>query len=84
MNAPDWKLEVERVTPSLRIQLTNDNKDWRIHLESMTHYFNVIRNLDGDIKERLKTLKSDIEKGLEKIVSREKYINTQFEGQVGG
>ncbi len=82
INAPEWKLEVERVTPHLRIQLTNDNKDWRIHLESMTHYFQVIKNLDGDVKERLKTLKNDIEKGLEKIVSREKYINTQFEGQV--
>ena len=31
----DWKLEVERVTPMLKVQLTSDNRDWRVHLEQM-------------------------------------------------
>ena len=38
----EWKLEVERVTPLLKVQIHNDNKDWRIHLEQMNTYRQVI------------------------------------------
>ena len=34
----EWKLEVERVTPSLKVHIRTDNKDWRTHVDQMhTH-----------------------------------------------
>ena len=34
-NAEKWRLEVERVAPSLKVTVTVNNKDWRCHLEQM-------------------------------------------------
>ncbi|KAI8843317.1 Intraflagellar transport protein 57 [Chytriomyces hyalinus] len=78
----EWKLEVERVAPMLRVQISNDNKDWRIHLEQMaTNHSTIISSL-SESKSQLGKLHGEIEKTLEKISSREKYINTQFESQI--
>ncbi|KND00465.1 uncharacterized protein SPPG_04781 [Spizellomyces punctatus DAOM BR117] len=77
----EWKLEVERVTPMLRVQIANDNKDWRIHVESMKHHHSTITSSISETQSQLNKLHADIEKTLEKISSREKYINTQFESQ---
>ncbi|KAI9096916.1 intra-flagellar transport protein 57 [Phlyctochytrium arcticum] len=77
----DWKLEVERVTPMLRVQIPDDNKDWRIHVVSMKHHQNTITGSLSETENQLNKLHNDIEKTLEKITSREKYINSQFETQ---
>merc|ERR1712012_104471 len=37
-DSEQWKLEVERVAPSLKITVKNDTRDWRIHLEQMHQY----------------------------------------------
>ncbi len=38
VDANEWKLEVERVTPSLKVHIRTDNKDWRTHVDQMhTH-----------------------------------------------
>ncbi|KAJ3129078.1 Intraflagellar transport protein 57 [Nowakowskiella sp. JEL0407] len=76
-----WKLEVERVTPLLKVQIPNDNKDWRIHLEQMQYYRKTITSALGETKTNLSKIQADIEKTLEKISSREKYVNTQFDTQ---
>ncbi|KAL5019507.1 hypothetical protein ScPMuIL_002399 [Solemya velum] len=34
-DAADWKLEVERVLPQLKVTIRTDNKDWRVHMEQM-------------------------------------------------
>ncbi|KAJ3056522.1 Intraflagellar transport protein 57 [Rhizophlyctis rosea] len=101
----EWKLEVERVTPLLKVQIANDNKDWRIHLDQMhlhqkvghrlmmKHHgkkinkaYDWILQTIGtsliDTRGQLTKLHTEIEKTLEKISSREKYINTQFEPQI--
>jgi hypothetical protein len=31
----EWRLEVERVTPLLKVSIQNDHKDWRLHLQQM-------------------------------------------------
>ncbi|KAI8824209.1 intra-flagellar transport protein 57 [Fimicolochytrium jonesii] len=77
----EWRLEVERVTPMLRVQIANDNKDWRIHVENMRHHHKTITSTLTETQSRLGKLHSEIERTLEKISSREKYINTQFEAQ---
>ncbi|KAJ3104384.1 Intraflagellar transport protein 57, partial [Physocladia obscura] len=78
----EWKLEVERVAPMLRVQISNDNKDWRIHLEQMKINHSTIDTSLVQSKSQLEKLHSEIEKTLEKISSREKYINTQFESTI--
>ena len=37
-DSEQWRLEVERVAPSLKITVKNDTRDWRIHLEQMHQY----------------------------------------------
>jgi estrogen-related receptor beta like 1 len=77
----EWKLEVERVTPLLRVQIANDNKDWRIHLDQITRHHSSIIKLTKSAQENLLVLHKEIDGTLEKIASREKYINQQFETQ---
>ncbi|PVD36042.1 hypothetical protein C0Q70_03012 [Pomacea canaliculata] len=55
-DAVDWRLEVERVTPQLKVTIRTDNKV--IHLDK---------------------LHDEISHTLEKIASREKYLNNQLE-----
>jgi estrogen-related receptor beta like 1 len=45
-NGEDWGLEVERVTPLLKIQLDHNYKDWRLHLEQFKNSTNVPLLLD--------------------------------------
>nr|KAJ3422383.1 Intraflagellar transport protein 57 [Polyrhizophydium stewartii] len=77
----EWKLEVERVTPMLKVQIPNDNKDWRIHFDQIDHHQKTINACMAETQSQLAKLHTEIEKTLEKIASREKYINTQFEPQ---
>lgn len=77
-----WKLELERVLPSLKIRYRYDNRDWRVHYEQMHQYHDGIKNILSDTKGYLDKLHQEIAKTLEKISSREKYINQQLEGQV--
>jgi len=77
-----WKLEVERAAPLLKIHITNDNKDWRVHLDQINIHNNKITSSLVDTKSKLERLHKEIEKTLEKISSRETYINTQFESQI--
>ncbi|KAJ3305633.1 Intraflagellar transport protein 57 [Kappamyces sp. JEL0829] len=78
----EWRLEVERVTPLLKVKLPNDNKDWRLHLQQMSHHQQKIQGIMVTTQDQLGKLHSDIEQILEKISSREKYINAQFEAKI--
>ncbi|KAJ3272083.1 Intraflagellar transport protein 57 [Terramyces sp. JEL0728] len=78
----EWRLEVERVTPLLKVVIPNDNKDWRLHLQQMDHHQKNIQETKVETHAQLTKLHSEIEQSLEKIASREKYINSQFETQV--
>uniref|UniRef100_A0A672MZH6 Intraflagellar transport protein 57 homolog n=1 Tax=Sinocyclocheilus grahami TaxID=75366 RepID=A0A672MZH6_SINGR len=79
VDAAEWNLEVERVLPHLKVTIRTDNKDWRIHLDQMHQH------QDGKMEYSLYyigclfKLREDISKTLEKVSSREKYLNTQLE-----
>jgi estrogen-related receptor beta like 1 len=77
----EWRLEVERVTPLLKLKLSNDNKDWRLHLQQMEFHQEKITSNMTETQNQLHKLHQEIEQTLEKIASREKYINAQFESQ---
>ena len=38
VNVDSWKLEVERVAPSLKVTLRSECRDWRTHLEQIHHH----------------------------------------------
>lgn len=75
----EWKLELERVLPQLKLTLRTDNKDWRVHSEQMHQHRDGIENNLKDTKTYLDKLYTEITRTLEKIGSREKYINNQLE-----
>lgn len=81
-NADDWKLEVERVTPSLKVSIKGDNKEWRTHVEQMCQHKAGIETSFKIAKPQLTKLQEEIRRTLEKIGSREKYINSQLEQHV--
>ena len=43
----DWQLEVERVTPSLKVQLSSSVKDWRSRLEQMQQFKEAMTSIQG-------------------------------------
>ncbi|XP_056148969.1 intraflagellar transport protein 57 homolog [Lampris incognitus] len=79
MDAAEWNLEVERVLPQLKVTIRTDNKDWRIHVEQMHEHRDGIQSSLKETKVYLDKLQEDIGKTLEKVSSREKYINNQLE-----
>ncbi|KAL7750423.1 hypothetical protein RI367_004197 [Sorochytrium milnesiophthora] len=79
VNPAEWRQEVERAVPNLKVIVPNDNKDWRIHLQQMTDNEESIGSNLTVVKTQLSKIGSEIDQTLEKIASREKYINSQFE-----
>ena len=82
VNADDWKLEVERVTPLLKVNIRSDHKDWRTHVEQMVQHQKGIDSSMNLAKPQLDKLHDEIKRTFEKIGSREKYINNQLEQYV--
>uniref|UniRef100_A0A3P8S042 Intraflagellar transport protein 57 homolog n=1 Tax=Amphiprion percula TaxID=161767 RepID=A0A3P8S042_AMPPE len=79
VDAAEWNLEVERVLPQLKVTIRTDNKDWRIHVDQMHQHRDGIKSSLKEAKTYLDKLQEDIGKTLEKVSSREKYINNQLE-----
>ncbi|XP_070989589.1 intraflagellar transport protein 57 homolog [Oncorhynchus clarkii lewisi] len=79
MDAAEWNLEVERVLPQLKITIRTDHKDWRIHVDQMHQHKDGIKSSLKEAKGYLDKLQEEIGKTLEKVGSREKYINNQLE-----
>uniref|UniRef100_A0A8B9D3E0 Intraflagellar transport protein 57 homolog n=1 Tax=Anser cygnoides TaxID=8845 RepID=A0A8B9D3E0_ANSCY len=78
-DAAEWNLEVERVLPQLKVTVRTDNKDWRIHVDQMHQHKDGIESSLKETRGYLDKLHSEISRTLEKINSREKYINNQLE-----
>merc|ERR1712032_599725 len=75
----DWLLEVERVAPKLKIQMPNDSKEWRNHLQQTRSYKQVIETQFPTAKVQLEKLSVNLSSALEKIKGKEAFINTQFD-----
>ncbi|XP_066926429.1 intraflagellar transport protein 57 homolog [Clytia hemisphaerica] len=82
VDANEWKLEIERVLPLLKVHIRADNKDWRNHYEQMQQYSTGISQTLQETQTQLDKLHQEISKTLEKVASREKYINNQLEGKI--
>lgn len=73
-----WRLELERVLPTLKVVVKADPRDWRAHLDQMKSLRKNIVTASDETQTQLKKLKSDISLALEKIESREKHLNTDL------
>ena len=60
-----------------------DARDWRSHLEQMHTYRDGIESSLESTRNQLDKLHTDIARTLEKISSREKYLNSQLEVPLG-
>ncbi|XP_048349116.1 intraflagellar transport protein 57 homolog isoform X2 [Sphaerodactylus townsendi] len=79
VDAAEWNLEVERVLPQLKVTIRTDNKDWRIHVDQMHQHKDGIESALKETKGYHDKLHNEISRTLEKVGSREKYINNQLE-----
>lgn len=77
-----WRLELERVLPQLKVVIKADPRDWRFRLEQMKTYRGEIKDGLSTTKNQLNKLHADISSAMEKIESREKYLNSNLQGLV--
>ncbi|XP_076655690.1 intraflagellar transport 57 [Halictus rubicundus] len=75
----EWQLELERVLPQLKVTVKTDSRDWRSHIDQMQQFrTNIANNLTGT-KSQLDKLHSELSNTLDKIRTRESYLNRQLE-----
>ncbi|GAB1859170.1 Intraflagellar transport protein 57-like protein [Camponotus japonicus] len=78
-NRDEWQLELEKVLPRLKVTIKTDSRDWRAHLEQMKQLrTNIAADLSGT-KANLNKIYTDIGNTLDKIKTRETYLNKQLE-----
>lgn len=79
-----WKLEMERVAPKLRILLNADAKDWRTNLEEVHSNSKTISSAWPESRVVLEKLRGELNGSLEKLTTRERYLNEQFDRLMDG
>ncbi|XP_076672353.1 intraflagellar transport 57 isoform X2 [Andrena cerasifolii] len=78
-NREEWQLELERVLPQLKVTIKTDSRDWRSHIDQMKQLrTNIAGNLTGT-RSQLDKLHIDITNTLDKVKTRESYLNRQLE-----
>ncbi|XP_026681929.1 intraflagellar transport protein 57 homolog [Diaphorina citri] len=78
----EWRLEVERVLPLLRVTLKSDTRDWRSHLDQIRSHKQKMEDTMKSAQTHLEKLSADMSTSLDKIAMREKMLNTQLTGQL--
>ncbi|XP_017771534.1 PREDICTED: intraflagellar transport protein 57 homolog isoform X2 [Nicrophorus vespilloides] len=79
INEEEWKLELERVLPQLKVTISNSSRDWRSHLDQMKQYRTTIDQTFFSTKNNLDKLHKNISVAVEKIGNREKYLNRELD-----
>ncbi|XP_049834684.1 intraflagellar transport protein 57 homolog isoform X1 [Schistocerca gregaria] len=79
MDVEKWKLEVERVLPQLKVTIKPDASDWRSRLEQMRKHRTGMEDALTSAQTQLSRLHTDVEHTLDKVASRERYLNAQLE-----
>ncbi|XP_050535827.1 intraflagellar transport protein 57 homolog isoform X3 [Daktulosphaira vitifoliae] len=78
-NKEEWNMEVEQVLPLLRLTIKLDSKDWRANLHKMNEYKLIMDKTLKVIKPLLNNLHDKLEETIEKVYSREKYLNSTLD-----
>ncbi|EFJ26082.1 intraflagellar transport protein 57 [Selaginella moellendorffii] len=74
-----WKMDLERLAPQLSLPLVPDGKEWRTHLEQAQQLHAGISKQLVSNNAELERVEGNISSTLEKLQSREKFINSQIE-----
>ncbi|CAO1372007.1 unnamed protein product [Diamesa hyperborea] len=74
----NFRLEMERVLPQLKVVVKSDNRDWRTHFEQIKSLRTNIDTVSDEAQSQLKKLQTDIVFVMEKIDSREKHLNSDL------
>jgi len=76
----EWALELERVTPKLKVTLQmSEGKEWRNHLVQTRQYHEVINKIFPETKSQLLKLGQNLNEALGRIRAKEAFINSQFD-----
>ncbi|UYV83131.1 IFT57 [Cordylochernes scorpioides] len=75
----EWRLEVERVLPQLKVVVHADSKDWRSHLEQLQAQRKDMAESLNRATTQLDRVATEAGRALEKLNSRERYLNQQLE-----
>lgn len=75
----EWKLELERVAPSLKVKTRENIKDWRSKITKVTQLHQNVGNVVSDIKGTLEKLSTELNRTCERIESRESNINMNLD-----
>nr|CAG4648109.1 EOG090X0ADS [Moina brachiata]SVE93160.1 EOG090X0ADS [Moina brachiata] len=73
-----WRSEVERVIPRLKLSMKPDARDWRSRLDMLFKYSDNVSSMMSSSQSLLQRVSVDIEKSMERVETREKYLNTQL------
>ncbi|XP_077563629.1 intraflagellar transport protein 57 homolog [Haemaphysalis longicornis] len=79
VDSAEWKMEVERVLPLLRVTIQPDAKDWRGHLELIHQQRKELDEGLQSTRAQLERLSAGLGSALDKLASREKYLNAQLD-----
>ena len=77
-----WQIELERVTPMLKMQILSDPKEWRNRLVNTKSHQQTVASLAPETYAMLDRLSEDMERTLQAIKKSEQKLNQQCKDQV--
>ena len=80
---PQFRAEVERAVPQLKITIRSDAKDWRSHIDQMNKQLQSIKTHFLQAKPFLLETQKEIIDSTQRIEARERHINQQLSTLLG-
>jgi len=77
-----WQIELERVTPLLKMQILSDPKEWRNRLVNTKSHQQTVHQLAPETYAMLDRLAEDMERTLQAVRKSEAKLNSQCKEQV--
>jgi len=77
-----WQIELERVTPLLKMQILSDPKEWRNRLVNTKSHQQTVASLAPETYQMLDRLSEDMERTLQAVRKSESKLNSQCKDQV--
>merc|ERR1712054_64915 len=77
VDAAAWQIELERVTPLLKMQILSDPKEWRNRLVNTKSHQEKVASLAPETYVMLDRLSEDMERTLQAVRKSEQKLNSQ-------
>jgi len=75
----EWKLELERVGPALKVKTKENLKDWRSKITKVNQLQTSINNVIPEVRSTLERLATELNRTTERIENRESSINMNLD-----